>query len=90
MFYFKLYLRFDFYFQSIQNYLRANEGEFILKEQEMLQCLKRKTKNKLIEMLVFYIFDHYSMYPDVENIILVCNAAVQIFDKLKDDQGGIV
>lgn len=82
------YLR--FLFQSLRNYLKANEGEFILKEQEKLRCLKKKTKNKLIEKLVAYIFTNYTMYPATDDIVLVSNAAVQIFDKLKDHQGGIV
>lgn len=70
--------------------MKANDGEFILKEQEILGLLKPKTKNKLIEKLVFYIFENYTMYPKVNDIILVSNAVVHIFDKLKDDQGGIV
>lgn len=65
-------------------------GEHILKEQEVLRCIRPKTKNKLIELLVSYIFDNYSMYPTMDEIILVANATVEIFDKLKDDQGGIV
>lgn len=77
-------------FQSIKNYLKANDGEFIFKEQEILGLLKPKTKNKFIEKLVFYIFENYTMYPKVNDIILVSNAVVHIFDKLKDDQGGIV
>lgn len=76
--------------QSITNYLKANGGDLILKEQEVLKCLKLQTKNKLIEKLVLFIFDNYSMYPATDNIILVSNAVVQMFDKLKDDQGGIV
>lgn len=30
------------------------------------------------------------MYPTIDNIILVSNAVIQMFDKLRDDQGGIV
>lgn len=85
------YLYFTYsYNQSLRNYLKANGGEFILKEQEKLQCVKPKTKNKLVEKLVAYIFENYSYYPTTDDIILVSNATVQIFDKLKDDQGGIV
>lgn len=67
-----------------------NDGEWILKEQETLRCLLPRTNKKLIEKLVYYTFETYSMYPTAENIIQVSNAAVEIFDKLKDDQGGIV
>lgn len=67
-----------------------NSGEHILKEQEVLRCIRPKTKNKLMDLLVSYIFDNYSMYPTTNEIILVANATVEIFDKLKDDQGGIV
>lgn len=56
----------------------------------MLGCLKPKMKNKLIQQLVFYIFQNYSMYPKVDDIILVSNATVKFFDKLQDDQGDIV
>lgn len=76
--------------QSITNYLRGNGGDFILKEQEKLHCLKPKTKNKLMEKLVNYIFEQYSMYPNSDDIILVSRATVEIFDKLKDDKGGVV
>lgn len=43
-----------------------------------------------MEKLVQYIFDNYTMYPGTDDIILVSNAVVEIFDKLKDDQGGVV
>lgn len=79
-----------YHFQSVKNYLKANGGDFILKEQEKLLCLKTKTKNKLMEKLVGYIFDNFSMYPTVDDIILVSNAVVRIFDKLQDDRGGVV
>lgn len=67
-----------------------NDGEFILKEQEVLKCLKTKSKNKLIQKMVFYVFENYGQFPTVNEIILVSNALIRLFDKLKDDQGGIV
>lgn len=77
-------------FQSIANFLKANGGEFLLKEQEQLKCLAKRSKTKLIELLVLYIYENYTMYPNIEDFILVCNATVNLFDKLKDEQGGIV
>lgn len=67
-----------------------NGGDFILKEQEVLHCLKKKSKNKLMQKMVYYMFDNYGEFPPVNDIIHVSNALIQLFDKLKDDQGGIV
>lgn len=61
-----------------------------MREQEKLGFVKTRTKKKLMEKLVFYIFDNYSMYPSTDDIILVSKAACEIFDKLKDDRGGAV
>lgn len=81
---------FLFYIQSITNYLKDNEGTFILTEQSKLGRLLNKTRKKLFEKLVMYIFDNYTMYPSTDEIILVSRAACEIFDKLKDEQGGVV
>lgn len=43
-----------------------------------------------MEMLVNFVFAYYTMYPNVDEIILVSRATVEIFDKLKDDKGGVV
>lgn len=59
-------------------------------EQKKLNLIKPKTKKKLIEKLVFYIFENYTMYPAVDDIIVVCNAAIKMFGSLKDEEDGIV
>lgn len=59
-------------------------------EQSKLGRLMNKTRKKLFEKLVWYIFDNYTMYPSTDDIILVSRAACEIFDKLKDEQGGVV
>lgn len=59
-------------------------------EQEKLRLIKPKTKKKLIEKLVFFIFKNYTMYPAVEDIVLVSNAAITIFGSLKNTEDGIV
>lgn len=41
-------------------------------------------------ILVNYIFEFYTMYPKWDEIVLVSRATVEIFDKLKDDKGGVV
>lgn len=76
--------------QSITNYLNNCGGAFIFMEQRKLNLIKPKTKKKLIEKLVFYTFETYTMYPAVDEIILVSNAAIKMFSSLKDDEGGIV
>lgn len=43
-----------------------------------------------MELLAQYIFQYYSMYPCTEDMILVSQATVEIFDKLKDDKGDVV
>lgn len=40
--------------------------------------------------MVQYIFENYSTYPKIDDVILIANAVVEIFDKLKDEQGGVV
>lgn len=43
-----------------------------------------------MEKLVLYIFENYTMYPSVDDIVLVSNAAITVFGSLKDEEGGIV
>lgn len=59
-------------------------------EQKKLNMIKPKTTNKLMEKLVFYVFENYTMYPSVDDLVLVCNSAIIMFGSLKDEEDGIV
>lgn len=85
-------LRFNFicfYFrlQSITNFLNANAGDDILREYARLKTLKSRSETCLIQKLVGFIFQQYSMYPSECDVVLVCKAAIKMFGKIK---GGIV
>lgn len=56
-------------------------------EQKRLNHLKKRTEKKLVQLLVDFIFREYTQYPRENEVILVCKAALQLFDGLK---GGIV
>lgn len=77
---------FSFIFQSIENFLKSFDGEFIIEEYGKLQYLKRGTVTKLMDKLVHYIFKHYGLYPTSDSMIKVAAAAVDMF-KLP---GGVV
>lgn len=70
--------------------MKTHDGDFILIEYNKLKHLKAYAKKKLIEKLVYFIFENYSKFPSVDDMVLVSKAAVQLFDCLADDKGGIV
>lgn len=73
--------------QSITNFLKANDGDDILREYARLETLKSKTETLLVHKLVAFIFEQYSMYPAEDDVVSVCNAALKMFGNVK---GGIV
>lgn len=77
----------NFFFQSIENFIKSNDGEPIFTEQKRPNRLLPKTERKVLKLLVEFIFREYTQYPRENEVILVCKAALQLFNGLK---GGIV
>lgn len=79
-------------FQSLSNFLKSNGGDYIFDEHARLNHLQVKTRRHFVNILYKYIVENNSV-PTEQDIIVACNAAIQIFPSLNtvpSSIGGIV
>lgn len=74
------------------NFLKNNGGDYILDEHARLNQLQVKTRRHFVNILYKYIVENNSV-PTEKDIVVACNAAIQIFSSLNTVPsviGGIV
>lgn len=79
--------------QSLQNYMKNTNNEFIISEHERLRYLSKSTRKLLMNVLMAFIRDEFHNQPTKAEISSLCHATIKIFPILKSDngvRGGIV
>lgn len=77
----------------MRNFLNGTSYNWIIDEHDKLRYLKTDTRRKFIKQLVAFIRQEYGPKPDKQDIIIACQAAVELFYSLKVEKstiGGIV
>lgn len=78
-------------FQQLRCYLVSRKNaEFILHEHERRNALMKKSRLKLMSILVDLIDDEFGGNATNTEIRFICEATVQLFPSLADEDGGIV
>lgn len=76
-----------FIIQNLEIFLRNHHCESILFEEKRNKCLSEEATEFLVEHLRDFIYHEYSFNPSPNDLVQVCEGAVELFPSLASENG---